>query len=220
MQVLPADRLDDLVAALRAGGYRVVGPVLREGAVSYGEITSATELPRGWTDRQEAGTYRLERDPRDLYFGFTLGAQSWKPYLFPPRLRLWTAVRGEDGFEVREDARRAGSAVEHPSETIESSSRRSELSRHPIRSDANDDQVCRPAGFGDGKRSVRCGRDPDVRAGQHALGAQPAGDRGREPPAARRVGGSGAAAGACHAEDGHLGVQRPSHRHAELQRWL
>jgi sulfhydrogenase subunit beta (sulfur reductase) len=102
-RTLPAERLDDLVAALRGRGYRVVAPVLREGAVSYGEIASASELPRGWTDRQEAGTYRLERDPRDLYFGFTLGAQSWKPYLFPPRLRLWTAERSQDGFEVSEE---------------------------------------------------------------------------------------------------------------------
>lgn len=103
MRVLPADRLDDLVAALRGRGHRVVAPVLREGAVSYGEISSAAELPRGWTDRQEAGTYRLERDARDLFFGFTLGAQSWKPYLFPPRLKLWTAVRGEAGFEVHDE---------------------------------------------------------------------------------------------------------------------
>jgi ferredoxin len=96
MRTLPADRLDDLVRALRRRG-RVVAPVLREGAISPGEIESAAELPRGWTDRQEAGTYRLERDPRDLSFGFTLGAQSWKPYLFPPRLRLWSARREADG---------------------------------------------------------------------------------------------------------------------------
>ena len=101
-RTLPADRLDELVAVLRARGHRVIAPRLREGAVTYGEIASADELPRGWTDRQEAGTYRLERDPRDLWFGFTLGAQSWKPYLFPPRLRLWTARRDEGGFSVEE----------------------------------------------------------------------------------------------------------------------
>ncbi|HXM56378.1 MAG TPA: 4Fe-4S dicluster domain-containing protein, partial [Candidatus Dormibacteraeota bacterium] len=54
-----------------------------------------------------AGGYRIERDPRDLYFGFTLGAQSWKPYLFPPRLRLWSARRGERAFEVREEVEEA-----------------------------------------------------------------------------------------------------------------
>jgi ferredoxin len=103
VSVLAADRLDDLVSALRRGGWSVVAPVLREGAISYGEIESAADLPRGWTERQEAGTYRLQRDARDLYFGFTLGAQSWKPFLFPPRLRLWSAERAAGGsFEVRE----------------------------------------------------------------------------------------------------------------------
>jgi len=103
MRTLPADRLDALVGALRRGGWRVVAPVVRERAISYGEIESADELPRGWTDRQEAGSYRLERDPRDLFFGFTLGAQSWKQYLFPPRLRLWSAVPSDGGFEVRDE---------------------------------------------------------------------------------------------------------------------
>ena len=109
-RTLPAECLDDLVAALRGRGYRVVAPVLREGAVSYGEIESAAELPCGWTDRQEAGTYRLERDPRDLYFGFTLGAQSWKPYLFPPRLRLGTAGPVKRPFR-RDDAGLASSRI-------------------------------------------------------------------------------------------------------------
>jgi ferredoxin len=103
MRTLPADRLDAVVGALRGRGWRVVAPVVREGAISYGEIESAADLPRGWTDRQEAGTYRLERDARALYFGFTLGAQSWKPYLFPPRLRLWSALPSDGGFDVRED---------------------------------------------------------------------------------------------------------------------
>ena len=106
-RILPAQRLDDLLSALQRHGYRVIAPVLREGAVTYGEVTSAAELPRGWTDRQDAGTYRLQRDDRDLFFGFTLGAQSCKRYLFPPRLTLWTAERRDGGFEVREQREEA-----------------------------------------------------------------------------------------------------------------
>ncbi len=90
--ILPAEHLDELIAGLRRRRYRVIGPVLREGTVAYGEIESAAERPRGWTDRQEAGRYRLERDPRDQYFGFTLGAQSWKPYL-----------SDDNGCDVREE---------------------------------------------------------------------------------------------------------------------
>ena len=101
-RTLPAVRLDALIAALRRRGYRVIAPVRREGAITYGEIADASELPRGWTDRQEAGRYRLERDARDLFFGFTVGAQSWKPFLFPPRLVLWRAEPRDGGFVVRE----------------------------------------------------------------------------------------------------------------------
>jgi sulfhydrogenase subunit beta (sulfur reductase) len=88
-RILPASALDDLLAALRRGGYRVLGPTVRESAIVHREIGSAGDLARGWTDRQEAGSYRLERDSRDLYFGHNVGPQSWKRELYPPRLRLW-----------------------------------------------------------------------------------------------------------------------------------
>ena len=56
----PAE-LDVLVATLRARGYLVVGPTVREGAIVYEELETGSELPIGWTDRQDAATYRLER---------------------------------------------------------------------------------------------------------------------------------------------------------------
>ena len=67
------------------------------------EVGAASDLARGWTDHQEAGTYRLEWDDRDLYFGHNVGPQSWKRELYPPRLRLWQAERTADGFAVEED---------------------------------------------------------------------------------------------------------------------
>ena len=56
----PAE-LEALVTALRARGYLVVGPTVRDGAIVYDELGSADELPIGWTDLQDAATYRLER---------------------------------------------------------------------------------------------------------------------------------------------------------------
>ena len=89
--VITVDALDDLVDALRARGFRVLGPTVRDGAIVYDDIESATELPIGWTDRQEAGTYRLERRDDDARFGYAVGPHSWKRFLFPPRVRLWRA---------------------------------------------------------------------------------------------------------------------------------
>ena len=39
--------VEALCAVLRAGGYKLVGPKLQEGAIIYDEIVSANDLPRG-----------------------------------------------------------------------------------------------------------------------------------------------------------------------------
>jgi sulfhydrogenase subunit beta (sulfur reductase) len=100
--VITPERLDDLIAALRRRGFRVLGPTVRDGAIVYDELRAAAELPVGWTDRQEAGTYRLERREDDARFGYAVGPHSWKQFLFPARLRLWRA-RANGGPPVVEE---------------------------------------------------------------------------------------------------------------------
>ena len=94
--------LDDLIDILRRRGFRVLGPTVRDGAIVYDELESAAELPVGWTDRQEAGTYRLERREDEARFGYAVGPHSWKQFLFPARLRLWRA-RANGGAPVVEE---------------------------------------------------------------------------------------------------------------------
>ena len=76
-----------LVDALLAR-YRVIAPRVRNGAIVYEPIENAGELAVGWLDEQEAGQYRLVRDERDRIFAHTVGPQSWKHQLFPPRQEL------------------------------------------------------------------------------------------------------------------------------------
>lgn len=95
--------VDALVDNLRELGYRIIAPTVRDGAIVYDEIDAAAELPAGWTDRQDAGTYRLERRADDALFGYAVGPHSWKRYLFPPVTSLWKARRSEGGFEVVEE---------------------------------------------------------------------------------------------------------------------
>ena len=96
--------LDPLVGALRARGFRVLGPTVRDGAIVYDDLAAASELPVGWGDEQAPGTYRLHRRDDDAVFGYAVGPHSWKQFLFPARVRLWGARRTEDGFELEERA--------------------------------------------------------------------------------------------------------------------
>lgn len=98
--LLPRERFPELLDALRTLGYRVVGPTVRDRAIVYGVISAETDLPIGWTDRQEAGQYRLERRSDDALFGYNVGPHSWKKYLFPAHERLWTAQKSADGFSI------------------------------------------------------------------------------------------------------------------------
>ena len=94
---LAVDGLDALLQALRRRGYRLVGPTLRDGAIVYDEIASARDLPAGWTDVQNGGTYRVERRNDQALFGYAVGPHSWKRFLFPAATRLWRARRVPHG---------------------------------------------------------------------------------------------------------------------------
>jgi len=89
-----------LFQALQAKGYQIVGPTLHDGAIVYDRLHGVDDLPIGWTDRQGAGKYRLERRSDEALFGYTVGPFSWKKFLFPARERLWTASRDGSSFTV------------------------------------------------------------------------------------------------------------------------
>lgn len=93
--VLGADAVDQLVTVLRAEGYRTFGPVRTGSAIVFDEVEGAADLPVGWTDDQEAGSYRLRERSDDAQFGFAVGPESLKRHLFPPAVRLFsTSIDG------------------------------------------------------------------------------------------------------------------------------
>ena len=96
--------LDELFAALVRRGYTLVGPTVRDRAIMLEELGSTAELPAGWTDVQEGGTYRIARRDDTALFGHNAGPNSWKSFLFPSELRIWTARHAADGsLDVTED---------------------------------------------------------------------------------------------------------------------
>ena len=94
--ILTLDGMEALIAGLRARGFQVLGPTVRDQAIVYDEIASTADLPIGWTDQQDGGHYRLRRRDDTALFGYAVGPHAWKQFLHPPLLQLWRAERQPD----------------------------------------------------------------------------------------------------------------------------
>ena len=102
--ILGADQLAKLIEALVRKGYEVIGPRLRDGVIVYDNVESVEDLPAGWTDEQDPGRYRLKRREDDAFFGYAVGPHSWKNYLHPGDVRLWSAERQGETFRILNNA--------------------------------------------------------------------------------------------------------------------
>src|SRR5499425_2382328 len=70
-----------LLNALQKRGYTCIGPTVRDAAIIYDEIRSEQDLPIGYTDEQDGGTYRLTKRNDQARFGYAVGPHSWKQHL-------------------------------------------------------------------------------------------------------------------------------------------
>ncbi|HEX7615972.1 MAG TPA: 4Fe-4S dicluster domain-containing protein [Thermoanaerobaculia bacterium] len=86
--LLTSQDLAALLAALASDGFTLIGPTVRDGAIVYDEIEGLGDLPRGVSDEQAPGRYRLSRRADDALFGHVVGPHSWKRFLHPPAVRL------------------------------------------------------------------------------------------------------------------------------------
>jgi sulfhydrogenase subunit beta (sulfur reductase) len=91
--ILGKAALQQVLDQLSEGGFELIGPTIRDGALVLDCIHNVSELPLGWALEQKAGSSRLVRSHGNEYFGCTVGPHSWKQYLFPPRSDLFTAHR-------------------------------------------------------------------------------------------------------------------------------
>jgi ferredoxin len=95
--------LDDLAQLLRVltdRGYQIIGPSLKQNAIVYQPIAGISELPTGWEDEEEAGTYRMRETNQPRLFGYTTAANSFKKYVLPVMQKLWSTKRTADGIEL------------------------------------------------------------------------------------------------------------------------
>jgi sulfhydrogenase subunit beta (sulfur reductase) len=98
--VLDREQLDDLFAALRARGYRVLGPTVRAGAIVHRELQTSHDLPEGWHDEQAPGSYRIRDDGGAELFGWAVGPTSLKASVFPAETVVWRGRRGSGDVEI------------------------------------------------------------------------------------------------------------------------
>lgn len=98
MRWLAQSDLPRLFDALAADGRRVIGPRVRDHAIVLDELDSADQLPRGWTDAQGPGRYRIAKgDHHHTFTGYVVGPDSLKGHFFPAREVLYRAARRPDG---------------------------------------------------------------------------------------------------------------------------
>lgn len=106
--VIDKANLNQLIVELAKDGFRTVGPTVRDSAIIYDDIGSTADLPEGWTDEQEAATYRLKKRDDKALFGYAVGPHSWKKFFFPSAVRLMQINRTDKGMTVESEKDEAG----------------------------------------------------------------------------------------------------------------
>ena len=95
---LDHDGLQALIDALRVAGHRVVGPRVADAAIVLRDIDSVADLPTGWLDEQDGGSYRLRHDPDAGTFDHVVGPHSLKNFLFPARETIASFTRSDGAW--------------------------------------------------------------------------------------------------------------------------
>ncbi len=106
---LEVNQLPKLFEVLSQSGYTVIAPTLRENVIVFDRLSRIEQLPCGYTDVHDGGSYRLNLSDNNHFFDYVVGPQSVKRYLYPPR-QLLLRARNEIGEIAIEPC-----DTEHPS---------------------------------------------------------------------------------------------------------
>lgn len=101
--ILQSDDFGQLINVLQENSYQTIGPTIKESAIVYDKIEEVDDLPIGWTENQKKGYYRLDKRNDDAYFGYNVGPTSWKKFLSPPKIKIWSAKKSENGFDILQE---------------------------------------------------------------------------------------------------------------------
>ena len=97
--LIAREDLDRVLTALQEHG-RIIGPRIQDQIFGHRDIASSRDFPAGWTFEQAGGTFRLRPGHDQSLFGYTVGQDSWKKELYPPRSRLLSLKKSQSSFSV------------------------------------------------------------------------------------------------------------------------
>src|SRR5262245_40827869 len=97
---IDAEQLQALIEVLRRSGHRTIGPRIVDSAIVYAEVSTIEQLPIGFVDRQDGGSYRLEKSAGAGYFDHVVGPHSLKNFLFPSRETLLESIRKNGTWQM------------------------------------------------------------------------------------------------------------------------
>lgn len=96
-RLLTHSEFDDLLRSLVQADYRLVGPRLRDGVITFDDIHSLADLPRGVTDAQTPGRYATQQGGAGSLLHFCATGQSLKRYFLPPTRPLFSLRKSANG---------------------------------------------------------------------------------------------------------------------------
>lgn len=97
--------LQGILKILKSRGYTIIGPKVHASAVVLDVLDSVDTLPLGWRDRQAPGVYAAGRTADIGLFQYTCGPHSWKRYLYPPHMRLFSVSLENGGIQLEQTGR-------------------------------------------------------------------------------------------------------------------
>ncbi len=100
MRFIDRPGFERLLAELKARGFDLIGPTVRDGAIVLDSIDGVADLPEGVREEHGPGRYRLVTHPDHLLFAWAHGPDSAKRFLFPARETLMTAERANGSLRA------------------------------------------------------------------------------------------------------------------------
>lgn len=96
MFILSKKQLKQLFALLKQEAFSLIGPVVKDGVISYEEVPVLEELASSVQDKQSPAFYSLKKTNKPYFFSYANGFSSLKKFFFPAQRELFSLKRDKN----------------------------------------------------------------------------------------------------------------------------